>query len=123
MTGTPLRHHQDLQIVTQSFVSSFMSFICACIHRTCAVELVLVYDHGDRVYDPGDLSGVCKRDHTPLHKAFMLLVHRRPCTIFRVLVQTCPLLIVDFDTPIHDLRQCIVLCTSASICSAGVPLV
>jgi len=82
-----------------------------------------VFVHGDPVYESGDLSGVCKRDHTPLHKAFMLLVHRRPCTIFRVFVQSCPLLIVDFDTPVHDLRQCVVLCTSASICLAGVALV
>ena len=82
-----------------------------------------MFEHGDPVYDPGALSGVCKRDHKPLHKAFMLLVHWRPCTIFRVLVQSCPLRIVDFHTPVHDLRQRVVLCTSASICLAGVALV
>ncbi len=101
-------------------MSSVMTFICTGHAQVHAVEWILVFDHGDPVYESGDLSGVCKQDHTPLHKASMLLVHRRLCTIFRVLVQSCPLLIVDFDAPVHDLRQCVVLCTRASICLAGV---
>lgn len=120
MTGTPPRHHQDLQIVSTLYVSSIISFICAGHAQVRAIERVLVLNHGDPVFASGDLSNVCKRDHTPLHKAF---IHRRLCTIFRVLVQSCPLFIVDLDTPINDLRQCVVLCTSASICLVGVALV